>query len=261
LDTERRARISEQIEQVKKLLEQGAQAREGDIDLWTSRPLRFVMLPAEPGKSRMAINSGLADILPWMLGAALESQTSLELVNRDLLSDILAEQELSAQLSNKAGQIALGQVLGARLLIQCEFGSLRLAATPEDFVIIEVVDTETTRDASPDERIKLARPVVIDELVSQLADAIQKAVNEAYPLQGKLTRQNRGLFINIGSDVGVETDMRFAVSPGPDPTLVTPDTFVVVEGPLGLQRAGVRPEGFDPADIPEEGWYIVRAGM
>ncbi|MCP4641029.1 MAG: hypothetical protein GY851_11375, partial [bacterium] len=242
------------------LIDQGSQAQGGEVDLWTSRPLRFVMLPADPGKSRLAADSGLVDVLPWMLGAALEKQTSLELVNRELLSDILAEQELSAQLSTKSGQIALGQVLGARLLVQCEFGALQLAATPENFVITKVVDTETTRDASPDDRVKLTRPIMVDELASKLAAAVQTAVDNAYPLQGKLTKQNRGLYANIGADVGVEVGMRFAVSPKPDPTLLMPDRFVFVEGPVGLKRAGVRTEGFEPGDIPEEGWYIVHTG-
>jgi tetratricopeptide (TPR) repeat protein len=136
-DDEHKRAVSERVQTVRRLMDETSYQPPTEDDLWTSRPIRFFILPASVGKSRIALE--LADVLPWMLGKVLDEDTPMQLVDRELISEVLLEQELSAQLSSGAGRLRLGQVLGARLIMQCRFDSL----FQDELLMTKIVNTET----------------------------------------------------------------------------------------------------------------------
>lgn len=249
LDTQRREEISGQIQRVRTLLD-SYESPEATDD-WTSRPFRLWLTPVQPGKSRVAAESGLADVLPWMLGEALmeDDLVPFEVVDRELIAEILAEQELSGQLSRDP--LRLGQVLGARLILSCEFGVLR----DEEFLRASIVDAETTR-LKPVERHSVERTSDPEAWVKEVARKVRDAVQEAYPIRGKLIRGANGPEINAGRAVGVRDGMRFNVLTGPDAAHILPGTYAVVDGAVGRSSAPLRLEGFDLDSVPGEGWYL-----
>ena len=50
-DAERRAAIREQIKSIRALMEEEGYQEPDEVDLWTSRPIGFFILPADPGRS------------------------------------------------------------------------------------------------------------------------------------------------------------------------------------------------------------------
>lgn len=256
-DEARRQSIREQVAQVKKrMIEAEAEQDVEEMDPWTSRPLTFYLLPADPGKSRIA-TWGLADLLPAELGKALVKRTPMDGVERELIQEVLAEQDLSAQLSSPAGKLRLGKVLGARLMIECTFQAFR----DDEFVSTKVVDTETTVSV-PVEDADLKRNIELEPWVQALAEGIWAAIGSAYPIQGRVLPDAKGPRLNIGARVGVMEGMRFQVyakrgeyaKPGADHVL--PGRTVIVQGPVGEDNASVALEGLTIEDIPKEGLCI-----
>ena len=98
LDGERRARIVNTAQDIRRKMDETDHQPLSEEELWHSRPIRFYTLPADPGRSRLAADSGLADVLPWILGNALTSATPMDQVGRDMIEEILAEQQMSAYL-------------------------------------------------------------------------------------------------------------------------------------------------------------------
>jgi tetratricopeptide (TPR) repeat protein len=249
LDGERRARIVNTAQDIRQKMDEAGHQQLSEEELWHSRPIRFYTLPADPGRSRLAADSGLADVLPWILGNALASTTPMDQVGRDMIEEILAEQQMSAYLSSGTGQLRLGQVQGARLIIKCKFQSLN----NEDMLLTDVQDTETTVKVAS-KRISVLPHVDPDMLAEDLAGKIWQEVADKYPIQGHLQRSESGPEIDIGLSVGVKEGMRFQVCSQPNTRYVQPGKVVVVEGPVGSESAAVRLEGFE--SIPEGGLYV-----
>jgi tetratricopeptide (TPR) repeat protein len=251
-DEARRAAIHERAQNIRKLMNETQQAPDSAAaDTWTSRPLRFCLLPAKAGSSRIAAESGLADVVPLVLGEALTESTPMLEVDRKLIEEILAEQELSGQLSSGTGKLRLGQILGARLLIECSFESV----FQKEYLSVKVVDVETTHQIGID-RADVTRSIDLDTWMKGVAGRIWKAVSEAYPIRGKVLHVANGLSTNIGAAVGVKPGMRFLVSTQPDARFASPNRFIVIEEPVGETSASARTEGFAPDQVPPEGLYI-----
>jgi len=252
LDRERMDRVGKKAAELRRELDARQYTPPTSEELWSSRPLRFFVLPVDPGNSRLAMTSGLVDVLPGLLAGALSEATPMELVNRDLIHEILMEQQLSAYLSSASGQLALGQVLGARLMVECKLGRLMR----EDFLTTEVVDTETTLQRTP-ERIDLSGAIQPDVLIDQLVANIWEAVRKAYPVRGRLTRGPDGAEVDVGSSVGLREGTRFAILTEPDANARVPAVAAVVAAPPLATRAHVRLDGIDLDRIPDEGWFVI----
>jgi len=251
LDEARRQQTREQIARLKELKQQYQEP--SNEDSWTSRPIRVWVYRALPGKSRLALESGLVDVLPWMLANDLKqnSATPLEVVNRELLPEMLAEQELSAELSSGTDRLRLGRVLGARVLVECRFDSLM----QKDYAMVAAMDTETT-SVIPVNRIDLPHNFDPETWVKRLGETIAQAVARAYPVRGRLTAGESGPQLNIGRAVGVREGMRFRVAVEPDEGTALPDKWVVIGQPAGETDVLVQVEGFEAKDVPPGGWYV-----
>jgi serine/threonine-protein kinase len=251
LDQEKRTEVTAAIKRLQTLIESEASAQ-GPEDEWTSRPLTFFVLPSEPGTSRFALRSGLLDVMPSLLGEALDETTPMNLVDRELINDIVTELQISGQLGSQTDQLRLGKVLGARFILRVEFN--RIMDT--EVLHPKVVDTETGERIVV-KQIDLTPKTGARALVDELARGIWTAVEKNYPIRGVLKEENGQSSINVGTSEGVKAGIRFAVALKPDQTPL-PDRFIVVEDPIGPDSAAVRLENLTIESIPKEGMFVSR---
>lgn len=251
LDVERRAEVSEQIARVKQLLPEPGAA--DSMDTWTSRPLRVWLPPATVGNGRIARETGLADVLPWLLGEALggDANVPIEIVERKMLANILSEQALSAQLSSEKDALRLGRVLGANLIISCSFGEL----FNDEFMKLKIVETEST-GLIPLERHALHRRMNPDEWVEEVAKSVRNAVGKEIAVRGILTNSDDSLQINVGSLVGVRDGMRFEVMSAKGRNYLMPGVTALVTNVVDGTHAMVELDGLTSSDVPEGGLYV-----
>lgn len=248
-DVARREEIRAGVERVKGLMEKNS-AQTAPSDTWTSRPLTLCVLPVDAGTSPLASESGLADVLAFLLDGAIRKAGSIKMVDRQVIEEVLQEQALSAQLSSDSGKLRLGQVLGARFLLDCHFNR----AFEKDYLFAKVVDIETTVPVLLD-RMSVSPNLNPDDWTNSLADRIWKVVETAYPLQGKLAKTTNGLELNIGGSVGVKEGMRFQVRTAPG-ALPKPGWTVTVDAAVGPDSSGATPAGFTVDDVPEGGLFV-----
>jgi tetratricopeptide (TPR) repeat protein len=252
LDDTRREDIRSRAAEIRKLIDQGETAN-ANTDEWTSRPLTFAMLPAEVKRCRLAVESGLSDLLPWQLGERLATDTSMRMVDRELIRELLAEQELSAMVSSKEGQLRLGRVLGARLLLKCYFA---MVGTKEK-ILVTLDDTETT-ERIPVPIMDLASPVAMDAVADSLSAAILEKVGEHYPIQGRLYTGPGGPEINVGAAVGVAPAMAFDILIDVDAPAIVGAAAVIQDAP-GSATSRVAVTGVETTKLgqtPESGWFV-----
>ena len=252
LDGKRREEAGTLARRIRERLDAGYSAPAIE-DRWTSRPLTFFVLPTQASESPLALEKGMADIFSQVFGDRLDTDTPMELVDRELINELLAEQELSAQLAAESGRLALGQVLGARLAIQCRFGKLR----NDEELFLKVDDTETTRRL-PVPSIKIPAKWDPDKIIEEAVAAIWATLAKTYPLQGRVYRENGTVTINIGKNVGVKEGALFEVLRNPEVDPI-PGAVTLVKGSVGPVTAPMIADGFDstqlPAD-PAKGWYV-----
>ncbi len=195
--------LSAQIARLKSLRDTSPAIPESDA--WSSRPLRLWIPPATATRSLVAVESGLADVLPWKLSKALTDQAAfpIGIVDRNYTSALLREQELSAQLSSKDDAVRLGSLLGARLALFCRFNTV----LGEESLSAELVDVETTRTIPLDE-VPLSGTIAVSDWVSSVSDLVIQAVQQAYPIRGIVQSTANGAAINIGAEQGLRPGMR-----------------------------------------------------
>lgn len=253
LDETRRADISAKAADIRKLIDQAGGITE-NADEWTSRPLTFAVLPGEVKAGRLAVESGLADLLPTLLGNDLAEDTSMTMVDRELLRELLMEQELSGMLSTNEGRLRLGRVLGARLLVKCDF----TFAGGGEKIVVTVDDTETT-ERIPVPVQDLQDQVALDGVAESLSKLIWKNVSGHYPIQGRLYNAEDSPEINIGAGVGVKSGMVFDILADPDAPPLS-GAQAVVQGTPGGASAQVTLKGIDIGGAnATEGQWLVRA--
>ena len=238
-------RISEQI--------QKQEAQSSSVDDWTSRPLTFFILPMEAGRSRYAAESGLVDLLPTMLGGELDTKTTMNLVDREIINELLAEQELSAFVGSKEGQLQLGRVLGARIILKLN----ATAAGGKEKLVVKADNVETTEQI-PIPTIELQRNMESEAVAALLKDSIWQEISRQFPIRGRLYLGDNGPETNIGADVGVAQGMTFQILSDRDAPPIG-DATALVQGSPGANLARLAVTGVDIAKLgknPEQGWYI-----
>lgn len=255
-DEARRTAVAQQAAEVRRLFDAAkSDPSKADLDPWTSRPLRFFILPVQSVHSRLALESGLADVLPQMLGAALQSSTALRLVEREHIQDIVQEQHLSALLSSAPDRLRLCNLLGARLILECRFETL----FNRDLLNITIVDTETTQ-AIPLTNLPIPSDADSQKWFAELAGKIDDAVRKAYPLRAKILPSPDGPVVNIGSAVNLRSGTEFAIVTGNEHRAVAPDKLARVSDVSGEAVARVTLEGISAAEIPQEGLFVIDKG-
>jgi hypothetical protein len=187
-----------------------------------------------------------------LLGDSLDTETPLHLVDREIINELLAEQQLSGELSSEAGQLRLGQVLGARLLVRCEFAEL----TGQRLLRLRIVDAETT-DSIPVETVELRPDLTSSNLVNKLTSLTWDSLRAKYPLRARLTAENGEPVINIGIAQGVREGMRFSVAMRPGTMAILPGRAAIVESAIDEFRARVRLDGLTRAELPPDGYYVI----
>ena len=165
----------------------------------------------------------------------------MKVVDRELLRELLGEQQLSGTLSTNEGRLRLGRVLGARLLIKCDFA---LAGTSEK-ALVTVDDVETT-ERIPVPVQEISAPVALDAVTDTLAKALWERIAEQYPVQGRLQFGTDGPEINIGTAAGVAPGMTFDILADPDAPPLAGAKAVVTDTP-GSASAKVTVTGVDTA--------------
>jgi tetratricopeptide (TPR) repeat protein len=242
LESATRADTGEKLARLKELMKEAPAQAGGDA--WTSRALRIWIAPVDAHQGLIAQESGLADVLPWRLSRALLSGTkpAITPVERGAEADILAEQELSATLSNPDDAVRLGRVLGARLLLLSKVTRL----FGKELMHVSVVDTETTLLA-PVGEYEIRRDLDPDAWLGQIMKDLTQAVAKAYPLRGKVTTSPNGPVLNIGTDAGVETGIVFRMAEGAGEALVS--NVSTTESTIELRNA-------EASAIPAEGWRV-----
>ena len=254
LDENRRGAVKQQIEQIRQVAEQiksndGA-AASGDDDEWTSRPIRVRVEPASGNNCRVAIEEGLVEVFSALMADSLvdNGEVPLELVDREYIGDVLYEQQL-AQLSKDVDRIQLQKLLGARLMIESEFRTVM----NENYVWVKIIDTETTKFTKVESQA-FDRRTNAREWARDLGTKAAAAIQKAYPVQGVLTKGSSGPELNVGSTVGVEPGMRFAVhtAPGAEHRLANVTATASNVGAT-MSTVTLEPAG---ATIPESGWYL-----
>jgi len=210
VDQTRREDIRARAAELRKLIDRN-ETPDAISDAWTSRPLTFAILPGEVKRSRVAVESGLADLLPSLLGSRLAEDTSMRIVDRALLQELLAEQQLSGMLSSNEGRLRLGQVLGARLLVKCDF----TRAGNGEKVLVTLNDTETT-ERIPVPVQEIHSPVDINAVADLLSKVIWEQASKQYPARGRLYAGEAGPEINVGAAIGIKSGMIFDILVNPD---------------------------------------------
>ena len=203
-------RSGEVMAQARRLGEKLREIRESGKagDRWTSRPISFFTKPVELEDSNYIESHGLAQIFDQALSRAFTRAGSYIYVDRDSLQIILEEQERSLDLSSDRAALLTGEYVAARLLVGGSFQQL----TPESLekFYLEITDVESTAyKDSPS--IEISVDTKPDEFLIAIADSLITAVEDAYPLRGRLYDENGKAMINIGTEVGVEQGMRFEV--------------------------------------------------
>jgi tetratricopeptide (TPR) repeat protein len=254
-DKERSARISEALRRVKAAMDADGGGAFALQDGWTSRPMVLCILPVEPGSSRFARESGLADVLPLALGDKLAKTPALDIVDRGLLGEALMEQELSASLGDPGKRLRLGRVLGARLLVSCRAEQL----LGEDVIYTTLVDAETTQRYFVEEMV-LERRTNPSQFFEELASGIRETVARSYPIRGKVAVGPDGPWLNIGRAVGVVEGQRFALLKRTEDSMGEPLGFAVVNDAIGEDSASVALEGITAEDFAGGELYAVALG-
>jgi hypothetical protein len=253
LDTNYRTEVRETAERI---AEQIAQHSASDpVDSWTSRPLTFFVLPPLDGGDPYLRESGLADVLPMLLGDRLVADTPMELVDRALINDLLQEQLLAAKVGSETGQVQLGQVLGARLILQGQF--IRLGENRK--MGLRLVDVETSRRPAVT-AVPVNRFADPELLLEKVAEETWNAVREAYPLQARLFVENGVPVINIGNAVGLKSGMAFDLFVDPEVRRLPDVTATVktVRGDTAAEMELSQPDFVNHLPTGPDNAYYVR---
>lgn len=183
----------------------------GAADDWTSPALALTVLPFQdqtlPGS---AGRIGFETALQQELIRELQSR-GFTVVERRLLDKVLAEVQLgSSALADQDTQIRLGRVLAARLMVSGVLTS-PAAAGGGVAAAVRAIDTETTQLAMVRSE-RAGAPADPSRLAAGIAQAVAAAVQEKYPLKGRVVDvQGPQAIINLGRKHGVAAGQSFNV--------------------------------------------------
>lgn len=243
--------VRKKIQNVSELAKSADREAPSKAEIWTSRrPLTFWITVPDTESSI----EGLAKYLPQELSVTLEEQNTLPiaLVDREYIGNTLFEQGLSSLLSGSdEDRVNLMRLRGAKFMLNTKFGRVG----SNENVRLEIIDTETT-DIIPFRAANIDENLSIYDLLGSLASQIVDKLQENYPLQGILTNTEDGPVINIGTAVGVEPGMTFAVFTGPDDNYLLDKVSVTIAGTPNANSALVELHDFSADSIPDTGWFV-----
>ncbi len=209
--------LQQQMERLRMLTNSGSVSTEPPpseaADTWTSRPITFFFVKSELNNAIIA-GPDLALVLPIMLSKRLSESPRFANVDRELLGYTLQEQILQESNGTDDRQFAVGKVLGARLVMRCEF----LRFLSEEKLNLRIAETETTERIGVEdvEDIQVSSNSELDNIVDQVANGIVDAVARQFPLQGLIQKSpddpNGGIRINLGSRLGAKAGDEFSLT-------------------------------------------------
>ena len=224
-------------------------------DVWTSRPLSFFLLPSDTAGSDYLARNDLSQVFDRALDAAFRAESRIDYLDRKNLQTLIAEQALSADLSTESGRLALGNFIGARLLVSGSF--MKLTPSSKEKFRLEITDVETTT-AVPAASLEVDAFAAPDDLLLAAAASLDGAIARTYPLQGRLFLEDGQLVLNLGTEVGLRAGERFDVRADPaDPPL--DGVVALVQGAPGPSKSVAQLEGMNPGEVPttvESAWYV-----
>lgn len=182
------------------------QKRLENQDEWTSRKLSIALLP-------LAVESDAdgAVAIAEMLRADLEQRLSagcgVQVLERRQLESILAEQNLgSSALADPATLARLGQLRFARFFLS---GKVFAEQNMGTYLSFSLFDCETTETVATNMVGGASEPLDITKVVSELS---LSNLARKYPMRGRILQvEGEQIFLNIGSDIGVEKEQVFRV--------------------------------------------------
>ena len=177
-------------------------------DDWTSRMMTVAVMPFEKYKT----TDGDIDKVRSVIEREFSGATGFKIVERDKLDKILEEQKIGASdLADPETLARLGKLKFAKLFF---VGKLLKDEDDSVYLSFRLFDTETSANVSPD-LIGGASPAV-DIGADSAKTAITNIRNE-YPVRGRILEVlENEIFLNIGSDNGLEKDDSFYIIQNPE---------------------------------------------
>jgi len=176
-------------------------------DGWTSRPLTVWIMDLET--DGYSLHEGESRLLTAGLTEALLDAGPARVVERALLEKLLNELKLGASdLADRNTALSMGRILAARLILT---GKLAHKGAQTE-AALRLIETETGRivAAHSDAFPAAAGP---GDMAASLAPVMVEKMGSAFPLRGAVTGlDGDNVIINIGSEVGVEPGMKFALT-------------------------------------------------
>ncbi len=188
------------------LVREGQKKQKPAGDEWTSARVTVSLLPWTE-KGVPATRLGETEFMQASLRTQLAELRAIELVDRELLTQVLSELQLtSSALGDSATALKVGEIVAAKALLD---GSV-VRMDGETQVTLKLIDTATTRIVGTVSSIfaegKKAREVSL-ELGQKLTDKLR----EVYPLRAKvLQRKGSRAELNVGALLGAKVGERFA---------------------------------------------------
>ncbi|MFY7974352.1 MAG: caspase family protein [Rubrivivax sp.] len=207
-DRARQAYIDSTAKELAERLRNRAPATGAAADDWTSPVLAVAVLPfQDQTPPSLAGRIGMDAVLQQALMRELQAR-GFTIVERRLLDQVMAEAKLgSSELADQDTQVRLGRVLAARLLVTGTLVGDGAALSAS----VRAIDTETTRVALLRNR-RAAAPSDPEQIASGMAQEVQVAVAEQYPLKGRVVRAEAGqVIINLGKKHGLKAGQAFNV--------------------------------------------------
>ena len=204
-DAESRKRIDELVASLAQRYREGKiDAPRAAADAWSSQPLTMVFMDikAEGG------NASLANVLVTKLSDPLQSDSRIQLVEREMLSKLLEELKLSSSsLADPATALKIGKLLSARVMVT---GSI-LPEKRGQTVVLRFIDTETTavRKVLTEES---ASSDIDREFAQKTAKDIIAWTRTEFPVQGRIVSvTGETCLINLGQAHGLKKSDRFDI--------------------------------------------------
>lgn len=233
-------------ESVKELLARQRERKPASApaDDWTSPPMQLGLLGLqEEGPGSLSGRAGVSAVLENELYQALASR-GIQVVERAVLDKLLAELKLgSSSLADPESQLKLGKILAARLLAS---GSLYESAQGAR-VALRLIDSESSALA-----LSVSQAMTGDAdpaaIAARLADAIEKAMRERYPLKGRIASlEGSTVLLNLGKKHGVRVGENFNVLGKREAVELNGKILGYRETPLGQLEVTAVEEGFAQA--------------
>ena len=198
-DAEKRKQINRMVKELAERYRKGQSAAPETTDGWTSRPLVFSFIDFQE-KGGLSDRDGLASILTAQLAEHLNASGRVNVVDRVILNQLLAELNLgSSELAAPETALRLGRVMAARVM-----GTGSLFLMPGDTLVnLRLVDTETSAIAKTLTR-QLGPESQWNKALNQLNRDILAAIVAGYPLQGYVVQaEGDRVMINLGTNQGM----------------------------------------------------------